>query len=78
MIAVIDKNKLIKYTHPIQPLFSKLKNSYRWHLIIKIQKSSDVNGVYINGITNKIQSYASKNFPSKVRFIIDVDPVNLM
>ena len=78
LIAVIDKNKLIKYTHPIQPLFSKLKNSYRWHLIIKIQKSSDVNGVYINGITNKIQSYASKNFPSKVRFIIDVDPVNLM
>lgn len=73
-----DKYSLLEILPPIAPLFSKLKDKFRFHLIIKSSKEKDISGRYVNGILRNIRSYAKKNFPGKVNIMIDVDAVNLL
>lgn len=73
-----DKYSLLEILPPIPPLFSKLKDNYRFHLIIKSGKDKDISGNYLNGILKKVKAYSKKNFPGKVSVTIDVDAVNLL
>ncbi|MBL8007468.1 MAG: primosomal protein N' [Ignavibacteria bacterium] len=73
-----DIENIIETLPPSVPLFSKLKDRYRFHLILKSSKSTDPNGKYINGILKEVKSYSLKNIPGKVQITIDVDAVNLL
>ncbi|MCB0727473.1 MAG: primosomal protein N' [Ignavibacteriae bacterium] len=73
-----DSNMLLEILPPIPPLFSKLKDNYRFHLIIKSSKEKDISGRYLNNILRKAKAYGKKNFPGKVSVTVDVDAVNLL
>ncbi|MCX7833509.1 MAG: primosomal protein N' [Ignavibacteria bacterium] len=74
----LDKRKLLEILHPVQPLFSKLRERYRFHIILKSKKSIDPSGKYLTDILNFLPDYIDKHIPSSVRVIIDVDPLNLL
>jgi len=59
-------------------LFSKLKDRYRYHLLIKSKKVKDPSGKYINKILKDVKGYAEKNISSKVKVKIDMDVVDLL
>lgn len=73
-----DRRKLLDILHPVQPLFAKLKERYRYHIIIKSKKSIDPAGKYLSEILNLLPEYVDKHIPSTIRVIIDVDPLNFL
>jgi primosomal protein N' (replication factor Y) len=73
----LDTSNKLGILPPNTPLFSKLKDRYRYHLLIKANKEKDASGKYLTEILKKLKDYSNKNFPGKVRIIIDVDAVNL-
>ncbi len=77
-IVNIDKKKLLNVLHPVQPLFAKLRDRYRYHIIIKSKKSVDPVGKYLTAVLNYLQDYVNQYIPSSVRVLIDVDPINLL
>lgn len=78
LIKHYDTEKIADIFPPITPLFSKLKDKYRFHLILKCSKQKDPTGFKMNKILRQIKSHADKNFSRKLQLIIDVDAVSLM
>ena len=72
----LNKQKSLIILPPAQPLFSKLKDYHRYHLLIKSLKSSDASGNRLTGIFRALQ----KEFPEKaeLRIIYDVDAYSLL
>lgn len=77
ILKALDKEKKLEVLPPNPPLISKLKDLYRYHLLIKSIKTKDPSGRYISAILKYVKDYSGKNFPSGVRVIIDVDVNNL-
>ncbi len=73
-----DNLHLLEVLPPGVPLFSKLKDKYRYHLIIKSNKEKDPTGKYLNEILKRVSMYVKDNIPKKVNVIIDVDAMNLL
>lgn len=73
-----DKTGILEVLPPNAPLFSKLKDKYRFHLLIKSGKEKDSSGKYLHSVLKEIKNYAGNNFPKKVNVTIDVDAVNLL
>ncbi|MBS1518498.1 MAG: primosomal protein N' [Bacteroidetes bacterium] len=78
LITTIDKEKILEVLPPNPPVFSKLKDKYRYHLIIKSVKERDLSGSFLKKILREVKNYTKKNVPKKVMITIDVDAVNLM
>ncbi|MEO6695838.1 MAG: primosomal protein N' [Ignavibacteria bacterium] len=78
LIKKLDDEKRLEMLPPITPLFSKLKDKYRFHLLIKSYKEKDLSGKYMNKILREVKDYTHKNIPKKVMVNIDVDAVNLL
>lgn len=74
----LDVKKLLEVLPPNSPLFSKLKDKYRFHLLIKSSKDKDQSGKYLNEALKGINNYSKTQIPSKVSVSIDVDAVNLL
>ena len=63
---------------PVAAVISKIKNSYRWHIIVKALKSNDPSGALVrNAVTRAVQQVSSSN-RNDVRIIVDVDPQGIM
>jgi primosomal protein N' (replication factor Y) len=77
-IKSVDKKNVLDVLPPHPPLFSKLKDKYRYHLLIKSPKAKDPAGKYLNKILREVKAYADENVPHKVQIIIDVDVMSLM
>jgi len=73
-----DENKILDMLPPNPPLFSKLRDKYRYHLLIKSPKQKDASGSYLNSVLRAVKSYAEKNLPAKIHLTIDIDAVNLL
>jgi primosomal protein N' (replication factor Y) (superfamily II helicase) len=78
LIIKIDKNKLLFLFPPTPPLFSKLNNYYRYHILIKSSKETDPSGNYLIKVLKAVSEYSDSNINSKVRLSIDVDAINLL
>lgn len=78
LIKELDADKKLDLLPPNVPLFSKLKDKYRFHLLIKSLKEKDPSGKYMNDILHEAKNYVSVNIPKKVMVTFDVDPVNLL
>ncbi|MBK8983032.1 MAG: primosomal protein N' [Ignavibacteria bacterium] len=78
LITALDREKILDTFPPNPPLFSKLKDRYRFHLLIKSSKEKDPKGSFLRKILSEVKSYVSSNVPKKVMITIDVDAVNLM
>ncbi len=73
-----DKQNILELLPPGPPLFSKLKDFYRFHLLIKSFKSKDISGKYLINSLNIAKDYSEKNFPNTVRMIIDMDAIEML
>ena len=73
-----DVKKGLEMLPPHPPLFSKLKDRYRYHLLIKSPKTKDAGGKYMNKILREAKEYAEENITHKVQVIFDIDVVNLL
>ena len=62
---------------PSPAVISKIKNNYRWHVILKSAKAHDPTGAEMR---NAIRSVMTKALTSQktVRVSVDIDPVDLM
>jgi primosomal protein N' (replication factor Y) (superfamily II helicase) len=78
LIIKIDKNKLLFLFPPNPPLFSKLNNFYRYHILIKSSKETDPSGNYLIKVLKAVSEYSDANINSKVRLSIDVDAISLL
>lgn len=78
LLKTLDNNKVLEILPPSVPLFSKLKDKYRFHLLIKANKEKDPSGKYVNAVMKEVRKYADRNITRKVMITIDVDVVNLM
>ena len=67
-----DHFKDVQILGPAAAPLAKLKNNYRYHMIIKSEKSS-----LLNLFARRILA-DQKWIPSKVKLVVDVDPVNLL
>jgi primosomal protein N' (replication factor Y) (superfamily II helicase) len=78
LVMKLDSKKYLNLFPPTPPLFSKLKNQYRYHLLIKASKEKDPSGSYLIKILKAVEEYSSTKLSSKVRLTIDVDAINLL
>ena len=78
LISMLDREKILETFPPNPPLFSKLKDRYRFHLLIKSSKEKDPKGLFLRKILREVKSYVNINVPKKVMITIDVDAVNLL
>lgn len=63
---------------PAPAVIGKIKNQYRWHIIIKNLKTVDPSGLHLRQALRKTLTVFEARRPKAVRVIIDVDPVGLM
>ncbi|HLX12948.1 MAG TPA: primosomal protein N', partial [Bacteroidota bacterium] len=66
---------------PSPAVLSKLRKSYRWHIVIKNPKSADASGEKLHASLTRAKSlYRESPFGKKrdIQLIIDVDPVGMM
>jgi primosomal protein N' (replication factor Y) (superfamily II helicase) len=77
-INIRNKNKFLEILPPGQPLFAKLKDLHRYHLLIKSKKDTDPAGANLIKTLNDVKAYSEKNFSSKIRVKIDMDAINLL
>ena len=66
------KTKIEVYRPVVAPI-SKIKNKYRWRILLKCRFNNNI----INLINNIIDKYYKRNYKD-VRLIIDVNPNNMM
>lgn len=62
---------------PAPAVVAKIKNHYRWHIIIKAVKAKDPAGTELRYAMRKALADFGKR-KSSVRLIVDIDPVGLM
>jgi primosomal protein N' (replication factor Y) len=77
-ISTSDTKKYLKVFPPVQPLFSKLKDKHRFHIMIKSPKDKDPIGNYLASILRAARKHVSKSKSHGGFVTIDVDAVNLM
>jgi len=77
-IKSVDKNKILEIMPPVQPLFSKMKDYHRFHILVKVAKSRDISGQYLNHVLRNAKSFAQKSFNSALKITIDIDAQNLL
>lgn len=78
LIKKLDTSGKLEVLPPNIPLFSKLKDKYRFHLIVKLNKKTDPSGSYLTEILRNVRDYADKFIPKSVMITIDMDAVNLL
>lgn len=77
-VKMKDETNKLDMLPPNPPLFSKLRDKYRYHLLIKSPKQKDASGSYLNSVLRAVKIYADKNLPTKTQLTVDVDAVNLL
>ena len=64
---------------PAPAVLSKIKNEYRWQIIIKADKELDKNGTRArNAVARVFNEMLKESTSKKVKIIIDVDPVGIL
>ena len=77
-VKMKDETNKLDMLPPNPPLFSKLRDKYRYHLLIKSPKQKDASGSYLNSVLRAVKIYAEKNLPTKTHLTVDIDAVNLL
>ncbi|HUI64642.1 MAG TPA: primosomal protein N' [Bacteroidota bacterium] len=63
---------------PAPAVIAKIKNRYRWHIILKSRKEEDPGGGLLRRAIQSALGATEKDRARDVRTVIDVDPVGLM
>ncbi len=74
--TLLPKDRLLG---PSPAVLSKIKNEYRWHMIVKADKETDKNGTRArNSVARALRELQSSAEASNVKIIIDVDPAGIL
>jgi len=63
---------------PSPAVIARIKDQYRWHLILKVPKPADPNGTQVRSVLRKTMTEFEHSRRSTVRIIVDVDPMGMM
>jgi primosomal protein N' (replication factor Y) len=64
---------------PATATLEKIKNEYRWQIIIKADKTKDKNGSFTrNAIQKTLHQISEHTTKNKVKIIVDVDPAGIL
>lgn len=64
---------------PSPAVLSKIKNEYRWHILVKADKQKDKNGTRARTSVARVSEELQKeSVTQKVKIIVDVDPVGIL
>lgn len=77
-ISKSDRKKLLILFPPVQPLFAKLKDKHRLHILVRSLKESDPAGSYMASVLRSAKEELKERNMSRCQVTIDVDAVNLM
>jgi primosomal protein N' (replication factor Y) len=76
--AALLKKEATIVLGPAPAVISKIRMEYRWHLVIKIDKTSDPSGQGLRSILHRVREAYGAAPVSGVRVTVDVDPAGLM
>jgi primosomal protein N' (replication factor Y) len=76
--AALLKKEATIVLGPAPAVISKIRMEYRWHLVIKIDKTSDPGGQGLRSILHRVREAYGATPVSGVRVTVDVDPAGLM
>ncbi len=71
-------HRMYRVLGPAPAPFIRLKNMYRWHVVLKINTDLDRSGVHTKKIINDRLGNDLQNFRSSTRIIVDVDPLDML
>ena len=78
----LQKNTLSAHCSVLGPSpapILKIRNQFRWHVLLKTLKSADRSGSLTRALLrNSLKLYSEKHRNNRVQFNIDVDPINLL
>jgi primosomal protein N' (replication factor Y) (superfamily II helicase) len=63
---------------PAPAVIGKIKNQYRWHIIVKNAKSKDPGGHLLRQVLQKAKAFSESERLHDVRLFVDADPAGLM
>lgn len=64
---------------PSPAVLSKIKNEYRWHILVKADKAKDKNGTRARSSVARVAEEMQKaSVTKKVKIIVDVDPIGIL
>jgi primosomal protein N' len=79
-LSIEINKKAKKYCQVIGPapaLIPKMKNMYRWQVVLKLNFSTDPAGINTKSVLRKIIEPYIKKKKSDIRVIVDVDAISL-
>lgn len=77
-IRINDRENKLQILPPVQPLFSKLKDYYRYNIVIKASKAYDPNAAYLRKVLKLTEDYIDQMNRKDIKVSIDVDAQNLL
>ena len=63
---------------PVPAVISKIKNSYRWQIIVKALKTKDPGGALVRSAVTRVVQQSSSSNRNDVKIFVDVDPQGIM
>ena len=63
---------------PAPAAIAKIKNQYRWHIIVKSPKREDSSGARARDAVRRAMADSLPRTPRSVQIVVDVDPVGIM
>ena len=74
----VGSRRLFQVLGPAPAPFSRLKNMYRWHVLLKLDRSRDRNGLRSRKLINDLLGSYLKPAHNGIRVVIDVDPFDML
>jgi primosomal protein N' (replication factor Y) (superfamily II helicase) len=72
-------NKTVSLLGPTPAVISKIKNNYRWHLVLKSDKARDPNGMRMKSAIMQALRQTEQHYKrGNVKIIVDIDPQGTM
>ncbi len=76
LITLLKRDSILG---PSPAVLSKIKNEYRWQIIIKADKESDKNGTRArHAAARVVHELSNQSTKSKVKITVDVDPAGIL
>lgn len=76
LFTLLDRDSILG---PSPAVLSKIKNEYRWHILVKADKTKDKNGTQARlSVARVAEDLQKEAVTQKVKVIVDVDPVGIL
>ncbi|MBI2429475.1 MAG: primosomal protein N' [Ignavibacteriales bacterium] len=75
----VQDHDFVSFYGPSPAVLSKIKNDYRWHILVKANKETDKNGTRARtSVARVAEELQKESLKQKVKIIVDVDPAGIL